>query len=83
MSERCTEIFKSHEKCIEYIREVNGLVGAINCDAPEKIRELISLYYHNEWCARNLRETIKWLIEFDYVDEVTKKILKEKLQKYK
>lgn len=83
MNERCAEIFKSHVKCIEYIKEVNGLVGAINCDAPEKIRELIILLYHEEWRARNLRETIKWLIEFDYVDEVTKKILKEKLQKYK
>ena len=83
MSERCTEILRSHEKCIEYIKEVNGLVGAINCDAPEKIRELIRLYKHDEWVARNLRETIEWLIEFDYVDEATKKMLEERLQKYR
>lgn len=78
----CAAIFKSSERCIEYVREVNGLVGAIDCDAPEKIRELINLYRHYEWCARNLRETLEWLIEFDHVGETTKGILEERLQKY-
>ena len=53
------EILQDHKKCIEYIKEVNGLVGAVNCDAPSKIRELIKLLYEYRWKARNLEEKLE------------------------
>ena len=40
-------------------KEVNGLVGAVNYDAPNKIRELIKLLYEYEGKARNLEEKLK------------------------
>jgi len=57
------EILQDHKKCIEYIKEINGLVGAVNCDAPKKIRELIKLLYEYERKAHNLEEKLKSIKE--------------------
>jgi len=53
------EILQDHKKCIEYIKEVNGLVGAVNCNTPSKIRKLIKLLYDYQWKACNLEEKLK------------------------
>ncbi|RLF98599.1 hypothetical protein DRN58_06640 [Thermococci archaeon] len=57
----CREILEDYNRCKEYIKEVNGLVGAVNCDAPSKIRKLIKLLYDYMWKVRKMEEKLRIL----------------------
>jgi len=79
MNKKCEKIFGNHKKCIEYIKEINGLVGAIDCDGPDKIRKLIKLYCDYEWQVHKMKQIIKWLIKSNHINKSIKKILENEL----
>ena len=63
------EIMYNLEKCWEYVREINGLVGAVDNNAIDQIKKLLQTFYHYHHLAQKYKDLLTWLIEFSHIDE--------------
>jgi len=78
----CEDVFKDKESMVRYIREVNGLLGAVECDAPEKIRKLVQMLNEKTWIVDNVFNALEVLYHSERIDEGTKKYIKSIIKKY-
>jgi len=73
------EIMHSPEKCWEYVREINGLIGAVDNDAIDKIKKLLQTFYHYHHLAQKYKDLLTWLIEFSHIDKEVIEYVKNEL----
>jgi len=63
------EIMNNAEKCWEYVREINGFIGAVDNDAIDKIKKLLQSFYRYHHLTQKYKDLLTWLIEFNHIDE--------------
>ena len=71
----------TREELVEYVKEINGLVGAVDGDTISALRRLISKYNETVWKMERYRSMIEYMM--DKVPDDVKAAVERELEEVK